>query len=731
MTPLMVDVVVSFSAMNEIKTENIGELPEGVEVEEWFFSQLEEDSLPIDKMFGVLEGLSRGQGTDKFAVCADLLKDDLTRRKDADNMLRLMKMCATGQGAWSANACKDALALVFDSRLGMGFLESCGFDEGLAASECVRRLDLLRHLEAGVLCCDKTWGFGIVKRQDDFYKKITVDFNRKSGHQMSFAYAGEVLELVGDDHLLARKYRDADSLAELIKNDPDEVVRITLRSYGDMDVQTLKDHLTENVFGEGDWKHFWDGARKKLKKDPLVDIPAKRSERIRLLASARATDDGWFAELATETDVDRILELTDELATQGSETNEDTSGILVDRLLFVMSAGSAKKPGLAAQALLAGDRVGVAEKLGAIDDVLFNEKAFLSCVRAIPARDVKAVIALMDKNDRERTCGHLLSVLPRVPLSVLNESIDYLTGAGRADDVRSIYRSLLASRDAGPQMLVWICRHLEELEPLSLTSAQLLDRIIAAVSEKGSGELLRAQNRLKAMFDNVDWLKQVLGMMSDAERTDIIRRVSGLRAWDVATHRSVLGRMVKLHPELEAALATKDQKDEVESIGRITSVRSYRERQEQLRQIVEEEIPQNSKDIGVARSYGDLSENAEYDAAKAHQRVLMARQGSMESDLATVHGTDFARASTDKAGVGTGIIIRRPDGKTERYYVLGEWDSDLSMDIISCKSRLGELLIGRSVGEEVLLPSAKAEEPCEIVEVLKLPPDIVKWVNGE
>ena len=67
--------------------------------------------------------------------------------------------------------------------------------------ECLRRMTVLIALKPGVLCHDKTWGFGVIQRADDFYERVHVDFDKKSGHQMSFAYAAETLDLIGDDHL--------------------------------------------------------------------------------------------------------------------------------------------------------------------------------------------------------------------------------------------------------------------------------------------------------------------------------------------------------------------------------------------------------------------------------------------------------------------------------------------------------------------------------------------------
>tara|TARA_B100000809_G_scaffold9562_1_gene9077 strand:- start:231 stop:815 length:585 start_codon:yes stop_codon:yes gene_type:complete len=163
----------------------------------------------------------------------------------------------------------------------------------------------------------------------------------------------------------------------------------------------------------------------------------------------------------------------------------------------------------------------------------------------------------------------------------------------------------------------------------------------------------------------------------------------------------------------------------------VTSWRSYRERQADLQKVVEVDIPANSKEIALARSYGDLKENHEYKSAKEMQAVLMQRQGSMEADLKRVVGSDFSEFPSDRAGVGTRVELRRASGTTETYHVLGEWDRDETLAIISSGSRVAELLDGHTVGDTIDLPAGEGVETCEIVSVSDLEPEVAQWVSGE
>ncbi|NIP97349.1 MAG: hypothetical protein GWO24_29500, partial [Akkermansiaceae bacterium] len=148
------------------------------------------------------------------------------------------------------------------------------FDRSLPAAECLRRLEALLTLREGCLCYEKTWGFGVVRAVDSFYKQVRIDFDRKRDHEMSLAYAAEALNLIGEDHILALKYRDPEAIDRMVREEPAEVIRTTLRSYGPRTVAELQAELVPNVVPEMKWKRFWDAARAALKKDPLVDLPA-------------------------------------------------------------------------------------------------------------------------------------------------------------------------------------------------------------------------------------------------------------------------------------------------------------------------------------------------------------------------------------------------------------------------------------------------------------------------
>ena len=155
-----------------------------------------------------------------------------------------------------------------------------------------------------------------------------------------------------------------------------------------------------------------------------------------------------------------------------------------------------------------------------------------------------------------------------------------------------------------------------------------------------------------------------------------------------------------------------------------TSSRSFRERQ-QLEKIMKIDIPENSKEIEVARSYGDLRENAEFKYAKERQGLLMAQGAKLAEDLEIVKPTDFTDISTDKINIGTGVVLEFEDNSHITYFILGVWDQDDDLKIISSETKLAKLLLGLSVGDDVNLPDGKAI----VRDIISLTNEIKEWIS--
>jgi len=164
--------------------------------------------------------------------------------------------------------------------------------------------------------------------------------------------------------------------------------------------------------------------------------------------------------------------------------------------------------------------------------------------------------------------------------------------------------------------------------------------------------------------------------------------------------------LVKLYPQVGSMVAGENRTTVVESP--IASWESLEKRKSELEEITTKKIPANSKEIGVARSYGDLKENHEFKAAKEMQAVLMRRKAELEAMIVSAQGTDFSGVKGDEVAIGTVVDYENAEGGEKKTVtILGAWDSDPDKGVLSYQTAVAQALIRRKVGDKAELPSEK------------------------
>ncbi|MFT5240032.1 MAG: transcription elongation GreA/GreB family factor [Candidatus Promineifilaceae bacterium] len=713
------------------------------EIDNWLLSALDQEILPVSDFLELL-AVRFGKGEiDKCNEWADLIQDTLAERKLGENLIALLRLRVEWQPKSNdlKAAYKALLNKVIIDRLQLTCVEGA-FEGPQSTIESFKRLDTLVRLKAGAYCVDNTWGFGIVKRLDDFYKKVTIDFLKKANHQMSFAYAGETLNAIDSEHLLARRQDDPAEMERITKEEPHTLIRITLSSYGDLTVTQVQERLAEEGFvDDAKWKSFWDAARRGLKNDAHVEVPAKRSEPLRLLAKAKAYDAEWFANFALERDAKGIYALIEELEREGvtKALDDNSREVVGGRFAFAILGAEDADPTLCLKIILQANRLGFtgAEEGSYVrPQVIAAHLAelgrFMPAVAGLSARDLLLFFTLLSEYEFTELPELLLSNIAEMPVQLLDESMAFLMSAGHEEQAKAGIQKLFAMKSAPPQVLYWLCMHLDVYREWGFGQiSDLYLQVITCFESHATHYRLRAQKLMKGLFQDRDWLAVSLELIDAKARAHLMVRVRNARGWEEASRRSVMGKMIKLYPELEKSASDKSVRKDTKPKGRFTSWRTYKQRQEQLKEITDVGIPENSKDIGVAISYGDLRENFEYQAAKDKQGLLMRRKAELERDLAEVRGTDFADSRDGIGGRGTVVAYSTPDGATMTMTILGEWDRDEERSIVSSESELAKRLTGKKAGDTVELPVNEQGALCTVVSVSAISAEIKAWAMGD
>jgi transcription elongation factor GreA len=149
--------------------------------------------------------------------------------------------------------------------------------------------------------------------------------------------------------------------------------------------------------------------------------------------------------------------------------------------------------------------------------------------------------------------------------------------------------------------------------------------------------------------------------------------------------------------------------------------RGYEALVEELRRLKIEERPRAAEALKIARDHGDLSENAEYDAAKESQALLEARIAQIEDRLSRAEVVDTRDVELDKVRFGTKVVLEDLEsGARVTYTLVGQDEADIEKSLLSVTSPVGRALIGRGRDEEVTVRVPSGTKSYEIRDILAM-----------
>lgn len=588
----------------------------------------------------------------------------------------------------------------------------------------------LSKLTVGSFCLHKSWGAGRVKEWDLLADRMVVDFESKAGHAMKLGFAASSLEPLPQTHFLARRVGDLEGLRKMSKEDPASLISLALASNGKrLLVDQLEALLTPQIIAAADYKSWWSGAKKALKEKRHIVVPAKRSEPIILrnegespgaamvktFIAARELKDKLNALAAIQKDLDLFTDAATELKPMLDDLSstvrkawtmnlKDALHLVLARDELLESVPGAQLPegSITLVELLRNARPQLAEPVNGLPAAMMS-RAYRAFPEAFPERAwVEDALAHLTKSGG-RGVAELASLLDA------NDELDAFS---------EYLKKAVRNRRLSTDLLVWICRERTGLSQ-SVFDLDFANAVLDALHADHIAGGPKRTGRLNSAFSDEPEVMSELAMDADeAELRALAKRILSALYFDELTRRALMGRMIKARPEMQSMMEDTAARDSTITV----SWESLEQRKLDLEDLVKNKIPQNKKDIQIAREYGDLRENFEYKSARQQQGFLMRLQHKYERELRQARGTDFVGVPADKVGIGT--IVEFEDlesGAKETYTILGAWDSVPEKHIISYLSGIAKALFGKAMGDEAELPTEENTPPRR-VRVLSIKP---------
>ena len=563
---------------------------------------------------------------------------------------------------------------------------------------------LVQLFDAGC-CTHKSWGFGRIKSVDTVFARFTIDFTNKAGHTMDLGFAADQLKPVAKNHILARKAADLNAVRHLAAHHAD-LLKLVLNSFGGQaSADQIQSVLVPDVISD-DYKKWWETAKREMKKDGHFIVPAKKTDPVILQQQETSVKNRLLADFRTAKGLKaRVVvlgettKLIGDLPDKAAVAEEIFSQLNPD-----IAAHQRTQPGVALEAIFAREDLqrasGVAPAAGEISPAqVWNQDGvrFLAVLETVTnAKQHRALESFKAANPATWP-DVLSSALNYVPAKLAKEIASVLIEGGKFDQLKETLRRLIQTHKASSELLLWFGKERND-NFADILGPEVFRAMLAAMEHDQFQE--KKSNRLRDFILGDMELIAELTATADIEVVkDLTRALKLSTVCDDMDKRSLLARLVKAHPAVQSLVSGEQTKQEATLL---VSWESLERRRVEYQELVEKKIPANSKEIAIARSYGDLRENHEYKAAKEMQKILMRQKEELEAALNRARGTNFANASTEVAGHGTVVTVTNTASKqTETFTILGAWDSDPDHGIISYLTPVAMALLNHKVGDEV------------------------------
>ncbi len=580
------------------------------------------------------------------------------------------------------------------------------FEKMAAAGKLERHhIESLVQLTTSGFCMHRSWGFGRIKTVDTVFARFTIDFTNKAGHTMDLSFAAESLKPIPKEHILARKASDLETLRQMAATNHLELVKLVLNSYGGKaTVDQIQQVLVPEVIRD-DWKKWWEAAKRELKKDGHFQVPLKKTEPVVYQTKEISLQDRLMEEFRAAKGLPGRIMVAGELLKNAHdlENKQAAASEIITALNSEIPSYQRTQPAVALEAIFVRDDIRAMAELPAAAGELEAQAIWSQDLKLgplmeqLPAAKHRRALESFKAANTEHWHEALRNNLNHISAKLSKEFAGLLIHEGKMDQLKETLARLISQHTASSELLLWLAKERSD-SFADILGPEVFRAMLTAMERDQFNE--RRSNRLRDyILDDQELLVELIGSADLEVIKDLTRALQLSPCFDDMDKRSLLARIVKSYPAIQSLISGDQAKQEAHLV---VSWESLERRKNEYRELVEKKIPANSKEIAIARSYGDLRENHEYKAAKEMQKLLMRRKAELETQLVRARGTDYVNARTDVVSIGT--IVHAMDlatNQTEHFTVLGAWDSDPEKGLVSYLSPVAQSLLNRKIGDEV------------------------------
>lgn len=582
----------------------------------------------------------------------------------------------------------------------------------------------LEAMKQGASCIHRAWGVGKIAGFEADSNMIIVDFEEgeRKSHAMDPVFCLDKLEVLDEGHVISRHRSNPDEVEAMVKKEPVNLIIEILSKYEDGCATTRELERTINLLlGSTKGKKWWTATKKLLVKDPRVAVPNKKTEPYVLRDEPVKPEQEILLDFFDEKRSKEKIILAEKLFDLSSEKEDlhaDLPQVLLDLTVALMEARNLSQAdrlhGIWVRNNLARDVEEDVEKLEPTSASVLNdcEEDLPGLADQMPAKFHSRFLDLVTRVYPEKWKEIILKLLHNTATKFSGECAHFLIDREESKLLVKSLNDTLDEQTLKAPVLLWMIkfRGLSKFEELlaKLMSPRLLTAVFSAIDyESLQNATSRRIPLAEILSDDKDLLRDILTKGTAENAKDLAQALILNPGFEDLSKRSLLARFIKLHPEIQEIIdggggVSSSSESVATDDSLIVSQTSYDKKMADLDELNKTKIPANSQAIEAARELGDLRENAEYQMAKDEQKILLARQADLQTDLMRAKPTDFTDAPADAVGIGSVVNLSNTDlGERQKYVILGAWDSDPDNNILSYLTPLGQKLLGKKVDDVV------------------------------
>lgn len=586
-------------------------------------------------------------------------------------------------------------------------LELKKINEALAAK--------LDTVSPGSYCKHSSWGTGKITSWSLKDKAVAIDFELKKDHRMSLEMALKALTPLPQNHFYAQRYERLDELVKLAESAPLDLLELVILGHGgQLNLDDLETALKGSVVPEAKFKTWWDKTRTAARAGTRFIIPLNKKDPLEVRSGEFSKMEAHLADYQAKKSLKHRVALVEKILSE--DVNKEPEA--AQKLFALIETDLLNGTKLDLQELLelAVERDNLLEKTSA--DLLpssirslatvmtdFEEgKLLFSALSSIPVKRQKRIYRSLPEAFGTSWINQALTLFEKSGEKSTPELAKYLAESPEAPTFLAYLKRGIDTHGLPADALLWICKEHDGLaSPLfSFTLApalvSCLERDPSESKDSGSGRLKRY---LMSKADGgIDLMIKLINLLELNDALRFFKSLLDSHAFSASEKTSRLFiDLTDARPELHQVVLDRLPQERAETL--VVSWASLRKKKEELEDIINVRIPQNIKDIALARSYGDLSENFEYKSAKQQQGYLTHRRNQLEKEITIARGSDFSKTDDSAVNIGTTVSLTDRSGNTIVYHILGAWDSDPEQHIVSYKSAIGQKLLGLKPGDKI------------------------------